>query len=291
MRESHTNITTSFVQTVRDRYPMLEVLNGTSINAPGHKERIKTMEIEKQLSKAANSMDLDREESMMDSSFASTQSDMRKSQSIFQTTAEGFGSKSKKAPVVFKEMKEPFKKSKYDEILDTELKFKDFVSDLSMQMNEIKARADAIRDGRKHRTDVLANKMGTPKKQLDQVDNDSSGIANNESIFEADNSIAPSNPEQTTEATSRAGESQKDSIPEIDEEELKKLEEKYKGQFIGSRGDSKAVKRNILIRYHVNQSVAANPYHRKSGTNNANLRRTFNGPQNSTIRTSKLPSR
>lgn len=225
-------------------YPFLESLNDVMLHKPGYKERVQMKDLKSKLGEPSSNGDIDDEESALNQStlnqsMMSTQNDMRQSQSFFRTTGEGFGGKAKMIPVVQKTTKVPNKKmSKLEEMMDTEEKFKEFVNGMNLEMYEIKCRADQIRNFGKMKTDTASQlENGAPDLDWDSTDSET----------ESPKRIKEVNDDSTriTEVT----ESVKDSQSEIDLDELKRLEEKYRGQFIGSREDAKVVKRNILIRF------------------------------------------
>lgn len=218
------------------------------LHKPGFKERMRIKDLEIQLGEpvSANDIDVDDEESVMNSSFVSTQSDMRKSQSVFRTTLDKFGGSDskKKAPIVFKEVKaKPKQKSKLDEIIDTEEKFKEFMNMTNLQMLEIKSRADQILNFRKK-----VNESRLTESRVNFEESSSESEEDGTATYRTKGSTDATTKSTDISTSNKDTESIKDSRIILDEEQLKQLEEKYKGQFIGSREDAKAVKRNIIIR-------------------------------------------
>ena len=243
----------------------MEVLNDEVLHKPGYREKMQIKELETKLSKEKDSKAVlkelkseksanDKEEeddweetsqkdSELDSSFKSDDPNMRKSQSFFKTdTPSKKDGKAEKQITTAKSVKEQ-KKNVHEEMIDTEEKFKDFVDEMSLQMYHIKAKADEILKCRKMRD------PNTPSlKEAKLLESSGKKKDNQEHIEEVDSLLESSTVIKNSELSGRFSESTKEPQSEVDIEQLRKLEEKYRGQFIGSREDANAVKRNVLIR-------------------------------------------
>lgn len=252
--------------------PLMEVLNDEVLHKPGFKEKFQIKQLELKLSKDPNNKILldeskaekdvedDEDEWEEDEGEEGEDEDgekesemnkskdggMRKSQSFFKTdTPIKKGGKGQQKPSSDqKKAKDPKYNNKYEEMIDTEEKFKEFVDNMSLQMYQIKAKADEILKWRK-----MKDSLGSSIKDSKLSKSPAKPKTDDKCIEEADSLLESSTIIKNSESSTKISDTTKETHSEPDLEHLKMLEDKYRGQFIGSRENANAVKRNILIRY------------------------------------------